>query len=168
MIDIPYDLREKHSAIAREMWETKVDPYADRFINRFLRRVKIDENGCWLCGYSLTSTGYTRIWIPERFVPVHRWTYILFKGVIPDGLDLDHLCRVKICVNPNHLEAVTHRENILRGIGASAMNAKKTHCIRGHPFNEKNTYMGSKGNRKCRICDRELHNQRYHASKGRK
>lgn len=82
----------------------------------------------------------------------HRIVWETLVGPVPDGLELDHLCRHTVCVNPDHLEPVTHRENMLRGFNPSADNAKKTHCKRGHPFDEKNTYVRPNGHRTCRRC----------------
>lgn len=81
----------------------------------------------------------------------HRLIYESLVGPIPDGLTLDHLCRVRHCVNPDHLEVVTMGENIRRGVGAPARNARKTHCKWGHPFSDENTY-NHEGRRQCRVC----------------
>ncbi|MFJ4777405.1 HNH endonuclease signature motif containing protein [Streptomyces sp. NPDC088762] len=71
----------------------------------------------------------------------HRIMYEQAKGPIPEGLQIDHLCRNRACANPEHLEAVTQKENILRGTGPSAQQARQTHCLNGHPFDEVNTYV---------------------------
>src|SRR5215831_2055040 len=85
----------------------------------------------------------------------HVYAYMLTKGPIPKGLTIDHLCRNTRCVNPSHLEAVTNAENILRGNGTSARNARKTHCPQGHPYNESNTRYGkASGQRFCKECAR--------------
>jgi hypothetical protein len=96
-----------------------------------------------------------------RMRQAHRVAYELTVGPIPAGMTLDHLCRNKGCVNPHHLEPVTNRENILRGDGETARNARKTHCKRGHEFTTENTYIvPSSGGRVCRTC-RDAYNRTY-------
>jgi hypothetical protein len=85
----------------------------------------------------------------------HRVSYELHKGPIPEGLVIDHLCRVRHCVNPDHLRAVTHAVNILAGVGRGALHARKTHCVNGHEFTAENTRLCEGGRRRrCRTCDR--------------
>ena len=86
----------------------------------------------------------------------HRFAYEVFVGKIPRGLQIDHLCRNRGCVNPTHMEPVTLAQNVLRGDGITAVNARKTHCKRGHLFDADNTYARPDGDRDCRAC-RALH-----------
>lgn len=88
----------------------------------------------------------------KAMVLAHRHAYEKEYGPIPDGLVIDHLCRVGLCVNPLHLEAVTNKENILRGYGAPAVNARKTHCHKGHEFSEENTHISPQNRRICKAC----------------
>lgn len=88
-----------------------------------------------------------------RMKPAHRIAYELVNGPIPEGLEIDHLCRNRLCVRPDHLEAVTTQENLRRGNGASARNARKDRCSQGHEFDETNTYWRPDGKgRDCRTC----------------
>ena len=105
--------------------------------------------------------GYGRIYKDKnhRFTRVHRVMYEAIKGKIPKGLVLDHLCRNRACVNVDHLEAVTDRVNLSRGFGASALNARKTHCKRGHEFTPENTNPW-RGHRSCRLCHKILDRER--------
>jgi len=126
---------------------------------RFLAKVKKVESGCWEwqaghypTGYGLFSMKHPGGGWEMRYA--HRVAYELFKGPIPAGLELDHLCRNRGCVNPDHLEAVTHATNIRRGAGPLADNARKTHCIRGHLLEGDNVRVRpGTGWRSCRACD---------------
>ncbi len=126
-------------------------------IERFWEKIEpVPFSGCWIWVASLDGKGYGKINIGGVITAAHRFSYTHYIGIIPDGLELDHKCRVRSCVNPDHLEPVTHAENVLRGFGPSAANAKKTHCSRGHPYDEKNTYFWkTAGHRQCRVCWRE-------------
>ena len=115
---------------------------------------------CWLWMLQLDSRGYGRFWDGTRRPFAHDFAYELLVGPVPDGLELDHLCRVPACVNPAHLEAVTHRVNVLRGVGFMAQQARKTHCKRGHLLAGDNIYDRGGRKRDCRICRRELYWQR--------
>lgn len=98
--------------------------------------------------------GYGRVTINRKGVFVHRYIWEQANGTIPDSLVIDHQCRNKACCNLNHLRLVTHRVNVLENsIGPAAINAAKTHCKRGHPFNKRNTYFAKGGGRCCRICN---------------
>ena len=111
-------------------------------------------SGCWLWFKNRMIHGYGRFSVEDKDVLAHRWSYEHFIGPIPTGLTLDNLCRNRSCVNPNHLEPVTNRENILRGEGITAKNACKTYCLRGHPFDDLNTYHDKGGGRRCKTCMR--------------
>src|SRR3990167_7896641 len=121
-------------------------------------KIQIDIRGCWNWTGTINEKGYALYFWQEngksKHCRVHRLMYEILVGPIPPGLTLDHLCRNRRCVNPSHLEAVTHKVNVLRGISFSAVNAKKTHCIRGHEFTSENTYLppGHKNYRVCRAC----------------
>lgn len=122
---------------------------------RFWAKVNKTE-ACWEWTASLHPSGYGQfMYVGHRPRAAHRVAYEWLRGPIPEGLVLDHLCRNRTCVNPDHLEPVTHRENILRGVGASARNVVKTRCDQGHPFDKANTYIDQRGRRTCRTCRRE-------------
>jgi hypothetical protein len=127
---------------------------------RFWRKLSLGE-GCWEWLAGLTMDGYGQFH-PRRGFPTHahRYSYDLLVGPIPDGLDVDHLCRNRKCVNPDHLEPVTVKVNILRGTSPTANNARKTHCKHGHEFSVENTYWRPTGGRTCITC-RDLNKQRY-------
>lgn len=116
------------------------------------------NSGCWLWTASLDRKGYGQFRFPDgRTGRAHRYAYESFVGPIPTGLEIDHLCRVRSCVNPTHLEPVTHLENIRRGktgINLAAANLAKTHCPQGHPYSGTNLYVRPNGYRKCRECHR--------------
>jgi hypothetical protein len=119
-------------------------------IKRFWPKVKKTEK-CWLWIACITQDGYGQFWCNKKLQYAHRLSFELHKGEIPKGLTIDHLCRVRHCVNPDHLDSVTNKENILRGIAPSAQNAVKTHCVQGHEYTTENTYRHKRG-RECRIC----------------
>lgn len=93
------------------------------------------------------------VWV-SRGRLAHRVAYEQARGPIPEGLELDHLCRNRACVNPDHLEPVTHRENLLRADTFAARHAAQTHCVNGHEFTPDNTYIRTRpeGGRECRAC----------------
>lgn len=120
---------------------------------RFWAKVELQADGCWLWIAARTTTGYGTYTVEGATRRAHRVSYEVLIGEIPVGLVLDHLCRVRACVNPQHLEPVTHQVNLLRGETSAARNAARTHCNYGHPFDEANT--GSDGGkRRCRACNR--------------
>jgi hypothetical protein len=126
-------------------------------IARFWSKVnRKSDSECWeWTGYLVK--GYGQFDLNGKPVYAHRLSYQLLLGPILAGRELDHLCRNSKCVNPNHLEVVTSKENTLRGVGISAQNARKTHCVHGHLFDDLNTCIRKgthEGARSCRICNR--------------
>lgn len=126
---------------------------ADSTANRFWAKVTLGtKDECWLWTGCIQTRGYGQFrGYQSKHIPAHRFAYEALVGEIPEGLVIDHLCRVRRCVNPAHMEIVTQRENILRGDGVAAHHARKTHCIRGHEFTPENTIRHPHG-RNCRAC----------------
>ena len=141
---------------------------------KFWERVN-KNSGCWLWtgGMGGRGSGYGRFYLGEnKNIMAHRYSYELSKGSIPEGLVIDHICRVRNCVNPDHLRAITNEENILCGEGATAKNKRKTKCHRGHDYYPDNIYIqevktitGIKVKRSCKTCiklaNRILNRKRY-------
>lgn len=131
----------------------------DRF---WLLVEKKGPDGCWIWKGGKSKEGYGQYSFKGICFWSHRLSYILEHGYIDDKLTIDHLCRNPTCVNPKHLEMVTIVENFMRGNGWGAVNARKTHCKRGHIYSEENTYRYPRENangivhrsRQCRSCDR--------------
>ena len=122
---------------------------------RFWSFVDPNGQGCWLWHGRRGRATYGAFYFGGVSTPAHRVTFEMAFGPIPEGLQIDHLCRTPACVNPYHLDAVTRRENILRGIGKSAENARKTHCPKGHPYSGENLRVRKtkRGRRACRTCE---------------
>lgn len=120
-------------------------------------RVDIDENGCWLWVLTRDPDGYGEGCFQKRKRRAHRLAWEAFKGPIPPGFHVDHLCRVRHCVNPEHLEPVTAGENIRRGLTGYT---RRTECKRGHKFAEHGR-LDSQGRNQCRECDRLRNRQFY-------
>lgn len=133
-------------------------PHGTTRVARFEAKIEPGLNDCWEWIGCKMPNGYGRF-KGEAPTPMlaHRWSYEHHIGPIPAGLQLDHLCRNRGCVNPWHLEPVTQQENLRRGVHH---NAVKTHCPRGHAYDEANTYVESRGNRHCRACYVVLDKQR--------
>lgn len=120
----------------------------------FMRHVTIQPDGCWLWTGPTTPNGYGKYRLPgQRERVAHRilWEHARLQEV-PDGMQLDHLCRTRLCVNPDHFEVVTPSENTMRQAHA---NRLKTHCKNGHEYTPDNTSIDSAGKRRCKTCHRE-------------
>lgn len=117
---------------------------------------------CWIWQGNHDRLGYGLINRLEHQGVAHLWFWKQVNGPVPEGLELDHLCRVRLCVNPTHFEAVTHEENVKRGTSFAAVNARKTHCIHGHEFTPENTHVRPNGHRTCRTCRRGDFKRWYH------
>ena len=107
---------------------------------------------CWLWTGALRSGKYGHFGVNGKSVCAYRFSYELKHGPIPRGHQMDHLCVNPPCVNPDHVEPVTQRTNLLRSRGFVAQKAKQTHCRRGHEYNEANTHRRANGTRQCRAC----------------
>lgn len=138
---------------------------------RILSNIKINSNGCWIWQRRVQSNGYGQISVGSRTdgtnknTTAHRISYITFNGEIADGLQIDHLCKVRVCVNPDHLEAVTAKENVHRSNAKFKQQIKRTHCPKGHEYSEDNmyTYKTRIGGicRNCKTCMKERTKNRY-------
>jgi hypothetical protein len=126
-------------------------PIEKRFWNKVHK-----TSSCWIWQGATKGRDddYGCVRINGRGEYAHRVAYELVKGPIPNGLHLDHLCRERLCVNPDHLEPVDNRTNILRGIGPTAANARMKFCKRGHELNDQNVSITSAGSRQCNPCRR--------------
>ena len=136
------------------------------FRERFWEKVKRGTpRSCWLWLASTKFGGYGQVaWREggEQYnTGAHRVAYELSVGLIPVGLDIDHLCRNRLCVNPSHLEIVTRRVNLLRGFGHPGNNARKSCCPRGHPYDKTVPTPNGRG-RRCSICKNATNNRYWH------
>ena len=127
----------------------------ERQRDNFLAKVGAPDagGGCWCWTGSRDRHGYGNISVNGFCIGAHRVAYQLAVGAVPDGMDLDHLCRIRHCVNPAHLEPVSRRENTMRSsIAPAGVNAAKASCINGHAYVAANTYLDRAGHRHCRTC----------------
>lgn len=138
-------------------------PVADRLA----RLITKTAAGCWEWAGARDEQGYGRFKLARdggrpRWVRAHRWVYEQLVGQVPPGLQLDHLCRNRACVNPAHLEPVTNRINWLRGESPSAVSYRTDTCTAGHPFTPENTYIrpSRPNQRECRECKRARRGRR--------
>jgi len=131
----------------------------DDILLRFNSKIQLKENGCheWIAGKD--RDGYGQFFLNKKTVKAHRFSYELYKGKIKNGLQIDHLCRNRGCVNPKHLEEVTCKENVNRG---DSYNGNKTHCPQGHEYTENNTYIRPVSGRNCKECNRLYASKKRH------
>jgi hypothetical protein len=139
-------------------------------LERFREKYVEDEkSGCWLWTAATSVKGYGQFHMGDGgLVHAHRAAWTLLVGPIPDGATIDHLCRKRACVNPDHLEPVSIGENVLRGDTITARNAAKTHCPQGHPYSGDNLRIRPDGARECRACRRESFREWSRSEHGRK
>lgn len=128
---------------------------------RLLSHIEHAANGCWIWLRAKRPEGYGTLDAAVegkkyQTHAAHRVSYIVFRGPIPSGLEIDHLCRQPSCINPDHLEVVTRRENVLRSRSFAAINSRKKSCKSGHPLSGENLYLRPNGARVCRTCQREF------------
>lgn len=130
-------------------------------IKRFMNHVEVSGTGCWIWNGATSNGGYGVFRVSGKNHIAHRWLYEEVHGKIPDGVECDHLCRNRICVNPSHIEAVTKLENVRRG-ESGKWQREKTHCPNGHEYTIENTkYCSStvRGRkyvvRRCKQCIKE-------------
>ena len=128
----------------------------NKTVQLFWNKVQKSDN-CWTWLAQINVRGYGVFWDGSKTVPAHRFSYLLHKGDYDRNLTLDHLCRNPMCVNPEHLEPVTFRENLLRGESPMAKHAVKTHCPQGHPYSGDNLYIHN-NQRFCKTCRSQRNN----------
>jgi hypothetical protein len=134
--------------VIRPVWANR---FRDKVAKRFFSKVEFTMD-CWIWR-GAKSQGYGSFNLKRyKTIAAYRYSYDFFMGKNRAGLQLDHICRNRLCVNPAHLEPVTQKVNIMRGIGFAAINARKTHCKNGHEFTLENIYLRKDGGRKCRKC----------------
>ncbi len=132
---------------------------------RFWSKVDKTES-CWNWIAGKDSKGYGSFWLAPTMRVAHRISYEMARGDIPIGLELDHLCRNRGCVNPDHLEPVTHYVNVLRApLAVGTLNSAKTHCPAGHEYTPENTSFGGRGGRVCKECKRAQSRRDYWAAR---
>lgn len=128
-------------------------------VARFMAKTMRAPSGCLIWTAAVSDRGYGVFHLDGKMLPAHRFSHAAFVGEIPEGYQVDHLCRRRRCVEPMHLQAVTPRTNTLRGMGVTARNATTEKCPQGHPYDEANTYHHD-GKRYCRICQRNRRRER--------
>lgn len=148
-------LKEKRAKRCRKCYFVWRRTY-EASLERILARISIRDTGCWEW-MGAVSDGYGNASVNGHSIKVHRFLYENLVGKIQQGYEPDHLCRNRRCVNPDHLEIVTHGENVRRGNSTK----KRQFCHRGHPFDEENTHINKAGGRVCRECNRQRVRRQY-------
>jgi hypothetical protein len=131
-----------------------------RLNERFWIKVSVSASGCWKWTAQINHAGYGRFWTNGRMVRAHRFSYTALVREVPIGMVLDHLCKTRSCVRPDHMEPVTQKVNVQRGDRWAGLS--RTHCSAGHLYDAANTLVESNGRRRCRTCNRLRH--RKHAA----
>lgn len=142
-----------YQSLPREALRPPQDRTVDPLV-RLLAKVSVSDDGCWDWTASERSCGYGTFWLDGHTELAHRASYRMHVGPIPEGLELDHSCRNRLCVNPAHLEPVTPAENMRRQMVSNGTGSARTHCREGHEFTAENTYWvrGKNNARRCRAC----------------
>lgn len=135
-------------------------------IKRFWAKVEVHHPAaCWHWLGGRNDGGYGQLMLNSGKYAAHRVAYTLLVGPVPPHLTIDHLCRNRLCVNPDHLRIASMYDNVMAAYGPPARNRRKTHCKYGHPFTPENTYVESSGGRDCLTCKRIRRRKAYLAHK---
>jgi hypothetical protein len=156
-----------HSDRRSEMRAKSIVPLTSSQIEKFWSKVEVpyQPSCCWEWQGLFTKGGYGRYFTYSvdkirRYLLAHRVAYTILIGDIPEDLEIDHLCRNRQCVNPDHMEPVTSLENQIRSFSVTGVNSRKTHCIHGHEFTDANTGRSKQGRRYCLTCKRRSSRKR--------
>lgn len=144
-----------------QKWKRNGDPLVTKIataemhdLSRLLRSVRKEES-CWTWTGASTTGGYGQLKVRSQRLLAHRFSYVIHHGAIPEGMEIDHTCSNPKCVNPDHLEPVTAKENTQRTIDRGRNpKVEQTHCVNGHAFDAENTYVKPNGRRACKSCAR--------------
>lgn len=154
--------RRKHSPEHRDKTVPYIPPPKKDVLTRFHEKITVSANGCWVWQASLDQKGYALFSYQGKIRRASRVICALTFGDIPDDMVVDHICRNRACVNPDHLRLLTGRDNTLCGIGITAINARKTHCSRGHLLAGSNLHLYKDGRRECKQCQTLWRNNEKH------